>query len=130
MRAHERGGVEPEMRCHQVMRPNERGRRREQGEREEALYTVGAWNGSVVKKMLRGGKRCGAILFSSDTENTDGRCFLDSLEITTIRSGLCPVKSGRSYICLNTLGESGRCPLLELIKTRGQLFSVFSSCVF
>ena len=53
---------------------------RKEREREEVLYTVGARNGSVARKMLRGGKRCGAMFFSEHTHNSVGRSFLDSLE--------------------------------------------------
>ena len=53
-----RAGVEPEMRFHQVMMPNEGGgggRRKEQErEREEVLSTVGSQNRLVAREM-RGG---------------------------------------------------------------------------
>ena len=68
--------------------------------------------------------------FSEHKQNPDGCCFLDSLENTRIQSGLRPLKCGRSYVFLNTEGESGRCPLLELRKRRGQLWSVFLRYVF
>jgi len=75
-------------------------------EKAEALHTSGACNGSVARKMLQGGRRCGAKL-CEHTKNPVSRCILYSLENTRIRSGLRPVQSGRSYVFLNTEGESG-----------------------